>query len=75
MKSIKMKFITEAGKSLYVTMNYAAPALAEEGGAAKVQAAVDAIMAQQPFAQVVAKCESAELIDRNVTEVVLTPAE
>ena len=69
-----MKFITEAGKSLYVSMNYASPSLAEEGGAAKVQAAVDAIIAGQPFSQNIVRCESAELIDRNVTEVDLISA-
>ncbi|MEG1603501.1 MAG: DUF2922 family protein [Cloacibacillus sp.] len=74
MKSIRMKFITEDGKNLFVSMDYAAAALAEEGGAAKVKAAVDAIIANQPFAQAVVKCETAELIDRSVTAVDLTPA-
>ena len=74
MKSIRLKFITEAGKNLYVTMNYADDSLAEDGGAEKVQAAVDAVLEHQPFEQLIVKCESAELIDRNVTEVELTPA-
>ena len=47
MKSIRLKFITEAGKNLYVTMNYADDSLAEDGGAEKVQAAVDAVLEHQ----------------------------
>ena len=39
MKTVKLKFITETGKSFYVSMDYAAPTLAEPEGAAKVQAA------------------------------------
>ena len=74
MKSIRLKFITEAGKNLYVTMNYADDSLAKDGGAEKVQAAVDAVLEHQPFEQLIVKCESAELIDRNVTEVELIPA-
>ena len=52
MKTVKLKFITETGKSFYVSMDYAAPTLAEPEGAAKVQAAVDLILEQQPFAVV-----------------------
>ena len=64
MKTVKLKFITETGKSFYVSMDYAAPTLTEPEGAAKVQAAVDLILEQQPFAVVLESCETAELIDR-----------
>ncbi len=74
MKTVKMKFITETGKSFYISMDYAAPTLAEPEGAAKVQAAVDLILEQQPFAVTLVSCETAELIDRTSTEIELTPA-
>ena len=69
MKTVKMKFITEAGKNFYVSMDYAAPALAETEGAAKVQAAADLILEKQPFAVILVSCESAELIDRTSTPI------
>ena len=74
MKTVKLKFITETGKSFYVSMDYAAPTLVEPEGAAKVQAAVDLILEQQPFAVVLESCETAELIDRTSTEIALTPS-
>lgn len=74
MKTVKLKFITETGKSFYVSMDYAAPTLAEPEGVAKVQAAVDLILEQQPFAVVLESCETAELIDRTSTEIALTPS-
>ncbi|OUO93446.1 DUF2922 family protein [Cloacibacillus sp. An23] len=73
MKTVKIKFVTDAGKSFYVSMDYAAPTLADPEGAAKVQAAVELILEQQPFAVVLASCESAELIDRTSTAIELTP--
>ncbi len=74
MKTVKMKFITETGKSFYISMDYAAPTLAEPEGAAKVQAAADLILEKQPFAVTLVSCETAELIDRTSTEIELTPA-
>ncbi|WP_303146853.1 DUF2922 family protein [uncultured Cloacibacillus sp.] len=74
MKTVKMKFITETGKSFYISMDYAAPTLADPEGAAKVQAAVDLILEQQPFAVTLVSCETAELIDRTSTAIELTPA-
>jgi hypothetical protein len=47
-------------------MNYADPALLEEGGDVEVEAAMDALIAQQPFGVTLASAEGAELIDRNV---------
>ena len=50
MKTVKLKFITETGKSFYVSMDYAAPTLAEPEGAAKVQAAVEGRRGPHPRA-------------------------
>lgn len=74
MKTIKMKFLTETGKNFYVSMDYAAPTLADPEGAAKVKAAADLILEKQPFAVTLESCESAELIDRTSKEIELTPA-
>ncbi|MDO5562584.1 MAG: DUF2922 domain-containing protein [Synergistaceae bacterium] len=74
MKTVKLMFETDAGKSFAVSMNYAAPALFEEGGDALVRAALDAIMTQQPFNVTLASKKGAELIDRTVTEVAATAA-
>ncbi|MEA4871536.1 MAG: DUF2922 domain-containing protein [Synergistaceae bacterium] len=70
MKTIKLKFITDAGKDFSVSMNYADPALLEEGGAALVQSAMDALIAQQPFGVTLAAADGAELIDRTVVDVI-----
>ncbi len=70
MKTIKLKFITDGGKDFSVSMNYADPALLEEGGAALVQSAMDALIAQQPFGVTLAAADGAELIDRTVVEVI-----
>jgi hypothetical protein len=71
MKTIKLKFLTDAGREFNVNMNYADPTLTEEGGAAKVQAAMDALIAQQPFGVTLASADGAELIDRTVVDIVL----
>lgn len=71
MKSIRMKFLTEAGKNFYLSMNYADPALAGTEGTAKVKAAADLILARQPFSVNLVSCETAELIDRTSTEIIL----
>lgn len=73
MKKISIVFLTETGKSFTVSMNYAAPTLAEPEGAAKVQAAVDYILENQPFAVTLASCDGAELIETTTTEITLTP--
>jgi len=70
LKTIKLKFITDAGKDFSVSMNYADPALLEEGGAALVQSAMDALIAQQPFGVTLAAVDGAELIDRTVVDVI-----
>ena len=55
--------ITEAGKNFFVSMDYAAPELSGTEGAAKVQAAAELILEQQPFAVTLVSCEAAELIE------------
>lgn len=70
MKTIKLKFVTDAGKPFNVSMNYADPALLEEGGAELVQSAMDAIILQQPFGVTLASADGAELIDRTVVEII-----
>ena len=45
MKTIKLTFVTDAGKSFPVSMNYADPELTGTEGVAKVQAAVAAVIA------------------------------
>ena len=70
MRTIKLKFLTDTGKSLNVSLNYAADSLSAPGAADIVNSAMDAILAQQPFVQTLAAKNGAELIDRNVTEIV-----
>jgi hypothetical protein len=70
LKTIKLKFLTDAGKAFSVSMNYADPALLEEGGAALVQSAMDALIVQQPFGVTLAASDGAEVIDRTVVDVI-----
>lgn len=69
MKMIRMKFTTAAGKPYSVNLNYAKPILETEEGKDFVQAAIDAIMKHQPFSAVLAESKGADLVDRQVTEV------
>ena len=71
MKTIKLKFLTDANKEFNISMNYADPALAEEGGAAIVQSAMDTLIAQQPFGVTLVSSEGAELIDRTIVDIIL----
>lgn len=70
MKTVKLKFLTDVGKSFSVSMNYADPALLEEEGAEAVQAAMDELIAKQPFAVTLVSAEGAELIDRTVVDLI-----
>lgn len=72
-KKISIVFTTETGKSFTVSMNYAAPTLAEPEGALKVQAAIDYILENQPFSVTLAACEGAELVETTTTAIDLTP--
>ncbi|MEG1799716.1 MAG: DUF2922 family protein [Synergistaceae bacterium] len=67
MRTVKLKFMTDAGKSFSVSMNYASEALLEDGGKALLDAAADAVMANQPFNVTLAAKKGAEVIDTNVT--------
>ena len=70
MKTIKLKFLTDAGKAFNVSMNYADPALLEEGGDVTIEAAMAALIAQQPFGVTLASADGAELIDRTVVDLI-----
>ena len=67
MKTVKLKFMTDAGKQFTVSMNYASPALLEEGGKALIDAAMAALMTNQPFGVTLAVKNGAEVVDSNVT--------
>lgn len=69
MRTIKFKFITDAGSNFYVSMNYAADGLAEAAGTAKVKAAADLILEKQPFASVLLSCGGAEVTETSTTEI------
>lgn len=71
MKSIRLKYKTDMGKDFTFSMNYADPTLADEGGEARVQAAMDEILVKQPFNVTLESCYGAELIDRVVTEILI----
>ena len=66
-KSIKMYFMLDSGKSLTVSLSNASTAITEEGGTALVDAAMDALMANQPFNATLAAKRGAELVDTTVT--------
>ena len=72
MKTIRMKFITELQQPQEDGGSLLPGAGAE--GAAKVKAAADLILEQQPFDVTLVSCESAELIERTSTEIELTEA-
>lgn len=72
MKIIKMKFVTDAGNNLYVTMNYASPELEGASGPAAVKAAAGVLIAQQPFTATLASLESAEVIETTTTAIDLS---
>lgn len=69
MKTLRMKFKTDAGKDYTVRLNYADPALGEEGGKARVDAAAAEIIAKQPFTATIASYGGADLVERTVTEI------
>jgi len=74
MKTLKMTFTTEAGKSFALSLNYADPTLLGEGGAARVKSAADLILAQQPFDVTLVSCDSAVLIDRSESAIDIAAA-
>ena len=70
MKTVKLKFITDAGKNFNLSLNYASEALSGAGAAELVNTAMDALISQQPFIQKLASKNGAELINRNVKTIV-----
>lgn len=70
--NLKIKFITEAGKSFTVNIAYANPALLEEGGDAKVQAVVNYILQNQPFDITLDSVDSAKFVATTETDVIVT---
>lgn len=70
MKTVRMKFTTAAGKPYSVNLNYADPKLETEEGKVFVQAAINAIMKHQPFNAELVESKGADIVDRQVKEVV-----
>lgn len=70
--NLKIKFITEAGKSFTLNVSYADPALLEEGGPAAVQAVVDYVLEKQPFSITLASVDSAKFIATTETDITVS---
>lgn len=68
MKTIRLKFTTDADKPYGVSLNYADPALKNDEGKVLIKKAAEAIMKHQPFGVTLARFNGAELIDRTVDE-------
>lgn len=70
--NLKIKFITEAGKSFTLNIAYADPTLLEVGGDAKVQAVVNYVLANQPFDVTLDSVDSAKFVAMTETDVTVT---
>ena len=64
MKTLRMKFATDLGKSFVVSLNYAR----EDVTATEVENAMQAAIDGDIFDSVIASIAGAELVDRTVTE-------
>ncbi len=64
MKTLRMKFATDLGKSFVVSLNYAR----EDVTATEVEDAMQAAIDGDIFDSVIASIAGAELVDRTVTE-------
>lgn len=64
MKTLRMKFATDLGKSFAVSLNYAR----EDLTAAEVETAMQAAIDGDIFDSVLASMVGADLVDRTVTE-------
>ena len=71
---LKLKFITETGKSFTLSVSDAAPALIEEGGEAAVEALVTHILAKQPFSVTLSSLESAKYVQTTETDIPVSPS-
>ena len=65
MKTFRMKFLTELGKTFVVSLNYAKETIS----AAEAEAAMDAVIDNDIFDQALVSIAGAELVDRTVTEI------
>ena len=68
--ALRFIFVSDIGDSLNFTVNYAMPAVIEEGGKALVDAFVALVLEKQPFAMTLASCKAVDFIKREVTAVV-----
>ena len=75
MKTLKMTFTTEGGKKFAFSLNYADPALLEEGGAARIKSAADLMLALQPFDAGLISFDSAVFIDRSEHQIEMPVSE
>ena len=65
MKTFRMQFLTDLGKTFVVSLNYAKESIS----AAEAEAAMDAVIDNDIFDQVLVSIAGAELVDRTVTEI------
>jgi hypothetical protein len=65
MKTFRMKFLTDLGKTFVVSLNYAKESIS----AAEAEAAMEAVIDNDIFDQALVSIAGAELVDRTVTEI------
>ncbi len=65
MKTFRMKFLTDLGKTFVVSLNYAKESIS----AAEAEAAMEAVIDGDIFDQALVSIAGAELVDRTVTEI------
>lgn len=70
MKTIRLKFASESGKTFSLSLNYADPALAAETGEELIQNAAAVILEHQPFGETLMGFSGAELVDRTVLQII-----
>ncbi len=63
MKTLRMKFATDEGKTFTISLNYARDDL----DAAEVETAMEAMLDEEMFAEGLAGLSGADLVDRTVT--------
>lgn len=65
MKTFRMKYLTDLGKTFVVSLNYAKESIS----AAEAEAAMEAVIDGDIFDQALVSIAGAELVDRTVTEI------
>lgn len=68
--ALRFMFVSAAGESFGFTLNYAKPAVIEEGGKALVEAFIALVLDKQPFSMTLASCKAVDFIKREITPVV-----